>query len=424
MQLLLGATLIDGTGAAPVPDAAVLINDGRIHAVGPRQSISRPAHADIIDLSGLTLLPGLIDGHDHLASHGYALTKHWGLHEPLSTVHMRTASVLQQTLATGYTTIRDAAGLDVGFKLAIEEGLIPGPRLMLAVSMISPAGGNGDRFSPSGHDCCVVSDPTLPSGVANGIHEVQKVVRLMVRAGADVVKCASTGGASSRPGHGPKDIAFNKDEMRALVEESHALGRRVMCHALGGPGLRMAIEAGVDSIEHGCYLDEDPELIPMMAERGIFFVPTLTVYVFHREVGAPHVRARGRELYPHHIASVQKALAAGVKIVAGTDAGGHKHNINAQELKYLVEAGLSPMQALQAATGWAAECLGLEGEVGTITPGKCADLVAVDGNPLHNIAVLQDAQRIKLVYKGGRLCIDRRVEQVVRRAAQAASTSI
>ena len=280
---------------------------------------------------------------------------------------------------------------------------------MLAVNIISPTGGIGDRVSPSGHDCCIVLDPTLPAGVANGIHEVQQVVRSMVRAGADVIKCATTGGASSRPGHGPKDIAFTKDEMHALVEESHALGRRVMCHALGGPGLRLAIEAGVDSIEHGCYLNEDPELIPMMAERGSFFVPTLTVYVFHREVSAPHVRARGRDLYPHHIASLQKALAAGVKIVAGTDAGGHEHNINAQELQYLVEAGLSPMQALQAATGWAAECLGLESEVGTVRPGKRADLVAVDGNPLQNITVLQDVQRIKLVLKDGEACVDRRV---------------
>ena len=409
MQLLLGATLIDGTGAAPVPDAAVLINDGRITAAGPRRAVSWPADAEVIDLSGLTLLPGLIDCHDHLASHGYGLPQRWGLQEPLSTVHMRTASVLQQTLATGYTTIRDAAGLDGGFKLAVEEGLIAGPRLMLAVNIISPTGGLGDRVSPSGHDCCVVLDPMLPPSVANGTHEVQQVVRAMARAGADVIKCATTGGASSRPGHGPKDIAFTKDEMRALVEESHALGRRVMCHALGGPGLRMAIEAGVDSIEHGCYLDEDPELIPMMAERGTFFVPTLTVYVFHREVSAPHVRARGRDLYPHHIASLQKALAAGVKIVAGTDAGGHEHNINAQELRYMVEAGLSPMQALQAATGWAAECLGLEGEVGTVTPGKRADLVAVDGNPLQNITVLQDVQRIKLVLKGGDVCVDRRV---------------
>src|SRR6266571_3126939 len=277
MQLLLGATLIDGTGAAPVTDAAVLIDNGRITAAGPRQAVSWPADAEVIDLSGLTLLPGLIDCHDHLAAHGYGLPQRWGLQEPHSTVHMRTAAVLLQTLATGYTPIRAAAGLDVGFKLAMAEGLIAGPRLMLAVNIISPTGGLGDRVSPSGHDCCVVLDPMLPPSVANGIHEVQHVVRAMARAGADVIKCATTGGASSRPGHGPKDIAFTKDEMRALVEESHALGRRVMCHALGGPGLRMGIEAGVDSIKHGCYLDEDPELLAMMAEYGTFFVPTLTV---------------------------------------------------------------------------------------------------------------------------------------------------
>lgn len=408
MQLLVGATLIDGTGAAPVPEAAVLIHEGRITAVGTRQTVACPPDAEVLDLSGLTLLPGLIDGHDHLAAHGYALTQRWGIHEPQSTHHLRTASVLQQTLATGYTTIRDAAGLDVGFKLAIEEGLIQGPRLMLAVNIISPTGGIGDRVSPSGHACCVPHDPTLPPSVANGTKEVQAVVRTMVRAGADVIKCATTGGASSRAGHGPKDIAFNMDEMRALVDEAHALGRKVMCHALGGPGLRMAIAAGVDSIEHGCYLDEDPELLAMMAERGTFFVPTLTVYVFHRERSAPHMQARGHELYPHHIASIQQALAAGVKIVAGTDAGGHEHCINARELQLLVEAGLSPMQALQSATGWAAECLGLEREVGTVTPGKRADLIAVDGNPLQDMALLQDHHRLQLVFKDGVAYVDRR----------------
>ena len=151
-------------------------------------------------------------------------------------------------------------------------------------------------MSPSGHECLVPPDPALPRGVANGIDDVRRVVRLMIRAGADVIKCATTGGASSRAGHGPKDPAFDAEEMRALVEESHAQGRKVMCHALGGPGLRLALEAGVDSIEHGCYLDEDPELIPMMAERRTFFVPTLTVYTYHSESKAPHVRERSRAL--------------------------------------------------------------------------------------------------------------------------------
>jgi imidazolonepropionase-like amidohydrolase len=256
----------------------------------------------------------------------------------------------------------------------------------------------------------VVLDPTLPNSVANGVQEVQNVVRTMVRAGAEVIKCATTGGASSRSGHGPKDVAFSRDEMRALVDEAHALGRRVMCHALGGPGLRMAIEAGVDSIEHGCYLDEEPELIAMMAERGTFFVPTFVVYEFHRERSAPHVRERARELQVHHVASLQQALAAGVKIVAGTDAGGHMHCINARELGALVDAGMSPMQALQAATGWAAACLGWEKQLGTIQPGKLADLIAVEGNPLDDVRMLEDPQRIKLVFKDGRICVDRRSE--------------
>jgi imidazolonepropionase-like amidohydrolase len=412
-QLLVGATLIDGTGAPAQRNAAVLVEDARIVAAGPRSAVSRPANAEVIDCSGLTLLPGLIDCHDHLASHTYSLAHRWGLDQPQSTRHVRTATVLQQTLATGYTTVREAAGLDVGFKQAMDEGLLQGPRLLLAVNIISPIGGIGDRISPSGHSCCVPLDPSLPEGVANGVEGVRTAVRTMVRAGADVIKCATTGGASSRPGHGPKDAAFTLDEMRALVDEAHALGRRVMCHALGGPGLRTAIEAGVDSIEHGCYLDEDPELISMMAEKGVFFVPTFTVYIFHREVSPPHVRVRGRDLEPHHIESLQRALEAGVKIGAGTDAGGHQHHINARELQCLVEAGMSPMQALQTATGWAAECLGIERDVGTIQPGKLADLVVVEGDPLENIAVLQDHQRVKLVFKEGQRCVDRRVSPAV-----------
>jgi len=226
-------------------------------------------------------------------------------------------------------------------------------------------------------------------------------VRTLVRAGADVIKCATTGGASSRTGHGPKDRAFDDDELRALVDEAHALGRRVMCHALGGPGLRAAVEAGVDSIEHGCYLAEDADLIPRMAERGISWVPTLTVYAYHRASPSLHVRARAQVLHEHHVAAVERALRAGVRIVAGTDAGGHGHPPNAVELGHLVEAGLSPMQALRAATGLAAECLGLERDLGTVEKGKRADLIAVDGDPLRDVRCLEDPRRIRLVVKDG-----------------------
>jgi imidazolonepropionase-like amidohydrolase len=335
----------------------------------------------------------------------------WGLDEPLSTRHLRTASVLKKTLEAGYTVIRDAAGLDTGFKRAIEEGLIVGPRLILSLSIISPIGGIGDAVSPSGlaldDCCCIPGDPLLPPSVVNGVDDARQVVRKIVRAGADVIKCATTGGASSRPGHGPRDAAFNLDEMQALVDEAHALDRRVMCHALGGRGLDIAIEAGVNSIEHGSYLNENPRHLERMAERGIFFVPTLLVYEYHRKSVAPHVKKRAIALHEQHYDSIKRALSIGVKVVAGTDAGGHGHPANAGELVCLVDAGMTPMQALQAATGWAAECIGQEDELGTVAPGKLADIVVVDGDPLADIRVLTDLNRIALVIKDGVIAANR-----------------
>jgi imidazolonepropionase-like amidohydrolase len=400
MKILRGGTLIDGTGNAPVRDAAIAIRDDRVEAVTTGGG-AWPRDAEIIDATGMTVLPGLIDCHDHLSFHSYELPSRWGLDEPASTKSLRTARTIERTLAMGYTAVRDAGGLDAGFRIAVEEGLIRGPRLLTSVNIVSPVGGIGDRVSPSGHECMVPADPALPRGVANGMEEVRKVVRTMVRAGADVIKCATTGGASGRAGHGPRDQAFDRDEMRALVEEAHALGRRVMCHALAGAGLRIALEAGVDSIEHGCYLDEDPELLPLMVERGIFLVPTLLVYEYHRESRLAHVRERARALREHHVETVQRALAAGVRVVAGTDAGGHGHPANAGELPLLVAAGLTPMQALQSTTGLAAECLGLAAEIGTVEKGKRADLVVVDGDPLADIRILADPARIRLVLKDG-----------------------
>src|SRR6202795_3207120 len=386
MLVLKNSRLIDGTGAAPIDGATIVIRDNRIEAVTTRNASDFPADAEIIDVSGMTVLPGLIDCHDHMANHRYDLAHRWRLDEPQSTRHLRTASVLKQTLAAGYTMVRDGAGLDAGFKRAIEEGLIEGPRLVLSLSIISPIGGIGDAVSPSGLPlddcCCIPGDPLLPDSVVNSLADVRPVVRRMVRAGADVIKCATTGGASSRPGHGPRDGAFNLDEMQALVDEAHALDRRVMCHALGGRGLDIAIDAGVDSIEHGTYLDEDPRHLERMAERGIVFVPTLLVYEYHRKSPQPHVKERALHLQKPHEQAIRKALAAGVKIVAGTDAGGHGHPANAGELDCLVRAGLSPMQAIQAATSWAAECCGKEAELGAVEKGKLADLVMIAGDPL------------------------------------------
>ena len=408
MLVLKNGTLIDGTGRSPVRDASLVIDDGRVEAVATGPGATWPTSAEVVDVKGASILPGLIDCHDHLASHGYELASRWELNEQGSTRHLRTGRVIEQTLRAGYTTIRDAGGLDAGFRAAVEEGLLIGPRLLTAVAIISPVGGIGDRVSPSGHEACIIpSDPALPRGVANGVEDVRRVVRTMIRAGADVIKCATTGGASSRAGHGPKDPAFTLDEMRALCDEAHTQGRKVMCHALGGSGLRLAIEAGVDSIEHGCYLDEDPELIPMMAEREIVFTPTLLVYEYHSESRAAHVRERSRALREHHRESIRRALAAGVRVVAGTDAGGHGHPPNAGELPLLVNAGLTPMQAIQAATGWAAEAVGIERELGTLEKGKRADVVVYDGDALADLKGLADPTRIRLVVKNGSIAARR-----------------
>ena len=410
MKVLRGGTLLDGTGAGPVAGATIVVRDQRIEAVATRSNGDWPSDAEIIDVSGKTVLPGLIDCHDHMAMHGYDLARRWGIDEPQSTRALRTAKVLHDTLAAGYTAIRDAAGLDTGFKRAIDEGLIAGPRLVLSLCIVSPIGGIGDRVSPSGFSCCVPNDPLLPDSVVNSLADVRPVVRGIVRAGADVIKCATTGGASSRPGHGPLDGAFNLDEMQALTDEAHALDRRVMCHALGGRGLRIAIEAGVDSIEHGCYLNEEPELLDKMAERGIFFVPTFAVYEYHRKSALAHVRERAHHLREHHVESLRRAFAAGVKIAAGTDAGGHGHPSNAMEIECLVKAGLTPLQALRAATGWAAECLGLERDIGTVEKGKLADLIVVAGDPLADVKMLQNPERIALVLKSGEVAADRLAE--------------
>jgi imidazolonepropionase-like amidohydrolase len=406
MKVLKGGRLIDGTGAGPVADATVVVRDQRIEAI-TRSGGDWPGDAEIIDVSGMTILPGLIDCHDHMAMHGYDLARRWGLDEPQSTRHLRTAKVLADTLAAGYTAVRDAAGLDAGFKRAIDEGLIAGPRLVVSLCIVSPIGGIGDLVSPSGFTCCVPNDPLLPDSVVNSLADVRPVVRRIVRAGADVIKCATTGGASSRPGHGPRDGAFTLEEMQTLVDEAHALDRRVMCHALGGRGLRVAVEAGADSIEHGCYLDEEPALLEMMAQRGTFFVPTFAVYEYHRKSPLPHIRERAHHLREHHVESLRRALAAGVKIAAGTDAGGHGHPSNAMEIECLVQAGLTPLQALRAATGWAAECLGLQRDIGTVEKNKLADLVVVRGEPLEEVRMLQNLERIALVLKGGEIVADR-----------------
>ncbi|MDP7587959.1 MAG: amidohydrolase family protein [SAR202 cluster bacterium] len=407
MKALIGADLIDGTGRPVLKDSAILIDGERVTEVGPRGAVTLPPGTEEINLSGLTLLPGLIDTHDHLAHKNYSLDSRWEIEEPASVHHLKTARAIEESLAAGYTCIRDAGGLDSGFKYAVEQGLLNGPRLLTSVAIVSPTGGIGDRVAGSGHRNPFNNDPMHVDGVANGPDAIRALVRELVRVGADVIKFATTGGASSRSGHGPKDIAFGPDEVKALVDEAKSQEKYTMCHAVGGPGLRMCIEAGVGSVEHACYLAEDPDLAKMMADKNVFFTPTFEVYEFHSTISAPHIIERTKQLMQIHQESLHLAVSAGVKVSAGTDAGGFVHGDNAREIELMVERGLSNMQAIQTATGWAAECIGEEKNFGTVGKGKYADFLIVDGDPLKDISVIRNKETIKMVMKGGVAYIDR-----------------
>ncbi len=412
MKAVICGELFDGTALTLKSDWTIFIDKEEIISSHPTSDCEIPLDAEVIDARAFTVIPGLIDCHDHIASFGYEIAGRWGITEQQTHRHMRIASTLQQTLQTGYTTIRDAGGLPAGFRDAINEDLIPGPRLLVSVGIISPTGGIAGHLSPSGHKTPFSDDPALPDGVANGPIEMRKKVREMIGAGADVIKFAATGGASSRMGLEPRDMLITKDEIEAIVDEAHKLGKKVMCHALGGPGLTASLEAGVDSIEHGTFLHEDPRNLQLMIQNNTFFTPTFAVYKYHFEKGTPHGRRRARELKTDHTKSLLAAMDHGVKIVAGTDAGGWVHGNNAEELVCLVEAGMSPSQAILAGTQTAAECIGLQEELGTLEKGRKADLLFVSQNPLEDISCLQFGEAISLVMKGGKVVSDKRHESL------------
>jgi len=393
--LLAGGRVFDGTGSPPA-EADVVVEDGRILEVGPGLDGD-----ETVDVGGRYLLPGLFDCHTHVTLSNVSLLG--SLQTPFSYRFFETVQNLAATLRVGITTVRDAAGADAGVKQAVDDGLVPGPRLQISVALLSQTGGHGDGWYRSGQ---VVKFwpvyPGMPDGLVDGPAAMRRKVRELVRAGADVIKVATSGGVLS-PTDDPRHAHFRDDELAALVAEAAAAGRWVMAHAQAADGIKAAVRAGIRSIEHGIYLDD--EAIGLMLDRGAWLVPTLVAprgVLAAAEAGMTipdAARRKAVEVAEAHADSFRRAVAAGVKVAMGTDSGVTPHGRNLAELELMAKGGMTPAQVLAATTSSAAELLGLSGELGTLEPGKRADVVVVDGDPFE-LATLGD--RIVAVVKDGR----------------------
>jgi imidazolonepropionase-like amidohydrolase len=372
--VIAGGQVYDGTGAPPAP-ADVAVEDGRIVGIGIGLD------GDVaIDAAGATLLPGLFDCHTHVMMSGVDLLKF--LSTPFSLPFYEAIGNLRATVECGITSIRDAGGADLGVAEAVRRGLVVGPRMQIAITALSQTGGHADDWMPCGVSMNV-DHPGRPSSIVDGPVEARRRTREVIRAGANVLKIMTSGGVlSSRddPRHGH----FRDDEIAEMVAEATAVGIFVMSHAHGADGIKAAVRNGVRSIEHGVYLDE--EGVELMVARGAWLVPTLLAPRAVLDIAdaggglTPEMVEKARMVATVHNDAVRRAIGAGVRIAMGTDSGVGPHGNNLDELRLLVECGMTPYAALHAATGSAARLCGVDNELGTIEVGKRADLTMVAGN--------------------------------------------
>ena len=386
--------MIDGKSDQPTGPAIVLIENGKIVAVGPAVAI--PPGTRIIDLGAATLLPGLIDMHDHLTlvpeNLGY---KGLGVSVPREALYG--ASNARKTLEAGFTSARNvgAGGYsDVALRDAIDAGEIPGPRLRVSGPALGITGGHCDN------NLLPAEFEFREAGVADGPWQARAKVREVIKYGADLIKICASGGVLSK-GDQPGTAQYSPEEMKALIEEAHRLGRKVAAHAHGTQSIKEAIAAGVDSVEHASLIDD--EGIRMAKERGTFLVMDIYNDDFILQMGPkvgmlPESIEKEKALGKLQRENFQKAVKAGARVAFGTDGGVYPHGDNAKQFAYMVQYGMTPMQAIQAATLTAAELMGWKDSVGSIETGKWADLIAVSGDPLSDVRALES---VGFVMKGG-----------------------
>ena len=387
-------TIIDGTGRKPVEDAVIAIRDGKIYDAGSASSWNEAEGESLtLDLHGKFVLPGLIDAHVHLSGSGEADSQ---FHAPTGQMTLKILSNAQKNLAAGITTVRDLGGwseLEFDVRRSIQRGDFAGPRMCLAGRFISITEAGADYYAGMYR-------------VADGVDEIRKAVREQVKNGADVVKMGVTGAVLVEGGM-PGATHFNFDEMQALVEEAKKFGKPVAMHAHGIDGIRKAVEAGVDTLEHGTYLYEDPKVVQQMVQRGVFLVPTLKVgwdiLLAERSNVPEWIMQKNKDTQGDAERSLKMAYEAGVSIAMGSDVGTplNYHGENALEVYWMHKAGLSVMDALVAATGNSARALGWDSWMGTLEPGKVADLIVHEKNPLEDLRVLADKESLQFVMKDG-----------------------
>ena len=394
--------LVDVERGQTLGPHTIVVREGRVATV--ESGHARSVEASLVDLSGLTCLPGLMDMHTHLTSQSSPQSQILRFTASEADVALRAANFARITLEAGFTTVRDLGdsfNASIALREAVNAGLVPGPRIFTAAKSLATTGGHADPTNSFRRD--LMGDPGPRDGVINGIEDARRAVRQRYKDGADLIKITATGGVLSvaRSGHNPQ---FTIEEIEEIVRIAADYEMHVAAHAHGAEGMRRAILGGVHSIEHGTFMEDD--IMELMIERGVWYVPTISAGRFVADRARipgffpPIVAAKAAEIGPLIQGTFERAHAAGVPIAFGTDCGVCPHGENAKEFQYMVEAGMSPADALRSATINAARLLREQDQLGQIRPGFLADVIAVEGDPLADVGVLMD---VRFVMRDGRV---------------------